>query len=71
MGAYRLQWDMIKFALNNNIPIFMGLLEILVKMLKIMVCSNLKGFNAHVEEYVGDFIKPIRPIFYKVYKLLK
>ncbi len=20
MGAYRLQWDMIKFALNNNIP---------------------------------------------------
>ncbi|MDU2697207.1 MAG: peptidoglycan bridge formation glycyltransferase FemA/FemB family protein, partial [Staphylococcus epidermidis] len=28
-------------------------------------------FNAHVEEYVGDFIKPIRPIFHKVYKLLK
>ncbi|WP_288186863.1 peptidoglycan bridge formation glycyltransferase FemA/FemB family protein, partial [uncultured Sneathia sp.] len=30
-----------------------------------------KGFNAHVEEYVGDFIKPIHPIFHKVYKLLK
>ncbi|PKR13231.1 hypothetical protein CXZ03_14765, partial [Staphylococcus aureus] len=21
-----------------------------------------KGFNAHVEELIGDFIKPVRPI---------
>src|SRR5699024_1931404 len=29
------------------------------------------GFNAHVEEYIGDFIKPVRPILYKIYTLLK
>ncbi|MBU7084570.1 peptidoglycan bridge formation glycyltransferase FemA/FemB family protein, partial [Staphylococcus aureus] len=23
-----------------------------------------KGFNAHVEELIGDFIKPVRPILY-------
>lgn len=27
-----------------------------------------KGFNEHVEEYIGDFIKPIHPLFYKIYQ---
>lgn len=29
-----------------------------------------KGFNAHVEEYIGDFIKPIKPMFYKIQQYL-
>ncbi|HEA6037649.1 TPA: peptidoglycan bridge formation glycyltransferase FemA/FemB family protein, partial [Staphylococcus aureus] len=29
-----------------------------------------KGFNAHVEELIGDFIKPVRPILYKFAKLI-
>ena len=30
-----------------------------------------KGFNAHVEEYIGDFIKPIKPMLYKLQTYLK
>ena len=74
MGAYRLQWDMIKFALNNNIPRynFYGITgDFSENAEDYGVQQFKKGFNAHVEEYVGDFIKPIRLIFYKVYKLLK
>ncbi|CAC8549645.1 UDP-N-acetylmuramoylheptapeptide-glycine L-seryltransferase [Staphylococcus aureus] len=37
----------------------------------ILVFNNLKkGFNAHVEELIGDFIKPVRPILYKFAKLI-
>ncbi|WP_152901584.1 peptidoglycan bridge formation glycyltransferase FemA/FemB family protein, partial [Staphylococcus epidermidis] len=25
-----------------------------------------EGFNAKIYEYIGDFIKPIKPLFYKV-----
>lgn len=27
-----------------------------------------EGFNAHVEEYIGDFIKPIKPVLYQLYQ---
>ncbi len=31
-----------------------------------LVFNNLKRvFNAHVEELIGDFIKPVRPFLYK------
>ncbi|MCG9855873.1 aminoacyltransferase, partial [Staphylococcus argenteus] len=30
-----------------------------------------EGFNAHIEEYIGDFIKPINRLFFKVYSLIK
>lgn len=29
-----------------------------------------KGFNAHVEEYIGDFVKPVRPVLYNLGKLI-
>ena len=39
---------------------------------KIMAYNNSKkGFNAHVEEYIGDFIKPIKPMLYKLQTYLK
>ena len=74
MGAYRLQWDMINFALNNNIPRynFYGITGNFSENAEDYGVQQFKkGFNAHVEEYIGDFIKPLRPIFYKVYKLCK
>ena len=74
MGAYRLQWDMINFALNNNIPRynFYGITGNFSENAEDYGVQQFKkGFNAHVEEYIGDFIKPLRPIFYKVYKLRK
>ncbi|MFP4922579.1 peptidoglycan bridge formation glycyltransferase FemA/FemB family protein, partial [Staphylococcus pseudintermedius] len=30
-----------------------------------------EGFGAHVEEYVGDFVKPIMPMMYRCARLLK
>lgn len=27
-----------------------------------------KGFNAFIEEYVGDFIKPVNKCLYKLYR---
>ena len=74
MGAYRLQWEMIKFAKNITLIdiISMVLLGTLVKMLKMQVFKSSKeGFNADVYEYIGDFIKPIKPIFYKVKETLE
>ena len=30
-----------------------------------------EGFNADVYEYIGDFVKPIKPIFYKLKRNLR
>ena len=49
----------------------MVLLETLVKMLKIMVSNSSKGFNAGVYEYIGDFIKPIKPVLYHTQQWIK
>lgn len=50
MGAYRLQWEMIKFAKENNIDRynFYGKTEILVKMLKMQVYKILKQDLMHM-----------------------
>lgn len=74
MGAYRLQWEMIKFAKENNIDRynFYGITGDFSENAEDAGVQNFKaGFNAHVEEYIGDFIKPIRPLFYKIYSLIK
>ncbi|MGT0198048.1 peptidoglycan bridge formation glycyltransferase FemA/FemB family protein [Staphylococcus aureus] len=73
MGAYHLQWHMIKYAKSHNINRynFYGITASLVMRRMILVFNNLKkGFNAHVEELIGDFIKPVRPILYKFAKLI-
>ncbi|MCG3411683.1 aminoacyltransferase [Staphylococcus massiliensis] len=72
MGAYRLQWEMIQYALRQGLPRFnfYGITgdfdedadDVGVQYFK-------KGFNAHVEEYVGDFIKVHRPILYHLMKM--
>lgn len=73
MGAYKLQWEMIKFAKNNKINRynFYGITgDFSDKSEDAGVIKFKKGFNGHVEELVGDFIKPIRPIFFNIYKKL-
>lgn len=73
MGAYRLQWDMIQFAKNKGIDRynFYGITgDFSEKAEDFGVQKFKEGFNAHVEEYIGDFIKPIKPFFYKIYQLL-
>ncbi|MEB7724236.1 aminoacyltransferase [Mammaliicoccus fleurettii] len=73
MGAYKLQWEMIKFAKDNNIDRynFYGITGDFTENAEdVGVIKFKSGFNGHVEELVGDFIKPVRPVFYKIYKLL-
>lgn len=73
MGAYRLQWEMIQFAKNKGIDRynFYGITGDFSEDAEDFGVQKFKeGFNAHVEEYVGDFIKPIKPFFYKIYQLL-
>ncbi|MDK7114464.1 aminoacyltransferase [Staphylococcus pettenkoferi] len=74
MGAYRLQWEMIKFALENGIERynFYGITgDFSEDAEDAGVQQFKKGFNAHVEEYIGDFIKPIKPFWYAVSSLLE
>lgn len=74
MGAYRLQWEMIKFAKEKHINRynFYGITGDFSENAEDFGVQKFKeGFNAYVEEYIGDFIKPIHPILYKIYKLTK
>lgn len=73
MGAYRLQWEMIQFAKSKGIDRynFYGITGDFSETAEDFGVQKFKeGFNAHVEEYIGDFIKPIKPFFYKIYQLL-
>ncbi|HEC2209924.1 TPA: aminoacyltransferase [Staphylococcus delphini] len=72
MGAYALQWEMIKFAKENNIDKynFYGITgDFSDSTEDFGVQQFKKGFNAHVEEYIGDFIKPFKPLLFKLFTL--
>ncbi|WP_436854532.1 aminoacyltransferase [Staphylococcus caeli] len=72
MGAYKLQWEMIKFAKDHNIDRynFYGITgDFSEDAIDYGVQQFKKGFNAHVEEYIGDFVKPIKPLLYKAGKI--
>lgn len=73
MGAYKLQWEMIKFAKAHGIDRynFYGITgDFSDTAIDYGVQQFKKGFNAHVEEYIGDFVKPVRPVLYKLGKLI-
>lgn len=73
MGAYKLQWEMIKFSKHHNIERynFYGITgDFSDKAEDYGVQQFKKGFNANVEEYIGDFIKPIRKNWYFINKLI-
>ncbi|MBH4947220.1 FemA/FemB family glycyltransferase FmhC, partial [Staphylococcus aureus] len=73
MGANHLQWHMIKYAKSHNINRynFYGITGVFSNEADDFGVQQFKkGFNAHVEELIGDFIKPVRPILYKFAKLI-
>ncbi|WP_210126142.1 aminoacyltransferase [Staphylococcus sp. GDY8P85P] len=71
MGAYRLQWDMICHAKQLGIHRynFYGITgDFGNEAEDYGVQQFKKGFNAFIEEYVGDFIKPVNKCLYKLYR---
>lgn len=73
-GPYAIQWYMIKEALNQGIARynFYGTSGIFHKDAPDYgVYLFKKGFHAHVEELIGDFILPIQPMKYRLYRRWK
>ncbi|HEC2169346.1 TPA: aminoacyltransferase [Staphylococcus delphini] len=73
MGAYRLQWEMIQFAKHHNIDRynFYGITGDFTKHAEDFGVQRFKeGFGAHIEEYPGDFVKPIKPWLYRLSRLI-
>ena len=73
-APYALQWHMIQYAVDHgmNRYDFYGISGNFDKEDPgYGVYDFKKGFTGVVEELVGDFILPIRPVAYKLYKTLK
>ncbi|WP_251517546.1 MULTISPECIES: aminoacyltransferase [Staphylococcus] len=73
MGAYKLQWEMIKFAKAHGIDRynFYGVTgDFSEDAEDAGVQQFKKGFNADVEEYIGDFVKPINTAAYTLGKAI-
>lgn len=74
MGPYNMMWRMIQYAKSLNLKTynFYGVSGVFTEDAEDYgVLKFKKGFNAVVEEYVGDFEKPLNPLFYKLYKMRK
>lgn len=72
-GSYLIQWTMIQYALDQGIDQynFYGISGDFTENAEDYgVIQFKKGFNAVVNEYIGDFIKPINAPAYKAYKTL-
>ncbi|TDM10470.1 aminoacyltransferase [Macrococcus lamae] len=74
MGAYHMQWEMIKFA--NQLGLkrynFYGVTgDFSETSQDLGVAKFKKGFNAYIDEQIGDFIKPLNPVAYALYKKVK
>ena len=72
-GSYLIQWKMINYALENDIDIynFYGISgDFTPEAEDYGVIQFKKGFNAKVNEYIGDFIQPINRPAYALYQIL-
>ena len=72
MGNYTLQWEMIRHALNKGLTRynFYGVSGVFTRDAQDYgVLDFKKGFGGYVEELVGDFIKPVYPLLYRLFKL--
>lgn len=72
-GSYLIQWTMIQYALEQGIDQynFYGISGDFTENAEDYgVIQFKKGFNAVVNEYIGDFIKPVNGPAYKAYKTL-
>lgn len=71
MGNYALQWNMIRYALDQKICRynFFGITgDFTPQAEDYGVLDFKKGFGGHIEELIGDFIKPVYPLLYKIYQ---
>lgn len=69
-GSYLIQWTMIQYALEHGIDQynFYGISGDFTENAEDYgVIQFKKGFNAVVNEYIGDFIKPINGPMYNIY----
>src|SRR5699024_1182518 len=69
-GSYLIQWTMIQYALDEGIDQynFYGISGDFTENAEDYgVIQFKKGFNAVVNEYIGDFIKPVNGPAYKIY----
>lgn len=74
MGPYNMMWRMIQYAKSLNLKTynFYGICGVFTEDAEDYgVLKFKKGFNGVVEEYVGDFEKPLNPLLYKLYKMRK
>lgn len=72
-GSYLIQWTMIQYALEQGIDQynFYGISGDFTENAEDYgVIQFKKGFNAVVNEYIGDFIKPVNGPAYKAYNAL-
>lgn len=74
MAAYTLNWDMIKYGIENNYKKynFYGISgDFKNKKNELYGLYDFKrGFGGNVEEYLGEFDLVISPLKFKLYKLL-
>lgn len=73
-GSYAIQWEMINYALDQGVDIynFYGISGKFTEDAEDYgVIQFKKGFNATVNEYIGDFVKPVNKLAFKAYQLLK
>lgn len=73
LGPYFMQWEMIKYAINNGYKRynFYGIEGVFTKDFEGYGLFDFKrGFNAYIEELVGEFNYITDPFFDKVYDLM-
>lgn len=73
-GPYAIQWCMIKEAIAEGYDLydFYGISGYFEKGDEGYGVFDFKrGFNACVHEYIGNFILPVKPLMYKIYKSIK
>ena len=72
-GQYAIQWEMIKYACENNYKRynFYGLIDVFNKNGKDYgVYEFKKGFNGHVEELFGEYTYIINKNVYNIHKFI-
>ena len=72
-GQYIIQWEMIKYACDNNYKRynFYGIMDVFDKKGKDYgVYEFKKGFNGYVKELLGEYVYVINPKIYKQEKLI-
>ncbi len=72
-GQYLLQWEMIQYAIEEGYKRynFYGISGTFDKNDPYYgVYEFKKGFNGHVEQLIGEYVLPVDPFFYRLFRFL-